>query len=124
MGQTIIGIFDSSEEARQAESQLLADGFDTSKVVGFYRQGGDGQNANRLQSSEYEEEDTVKNYLHSLFGNAHHHYLEKFTQIATPTGSMVSVRADSPEEASRAARILNAAGATQVDDNVILPDTQ
>jgi uncharacterized protein (TIGR02271 family) len=111
MRQTIVGIFDTSEEARKAESRLIEKGFDRSMVDVSYRE---GTQATR-HTDRHDDDDSIGSFFRSLFGGSDHD-ADKYTHVAHRSGSVVTVHANTKEEAERAADILDDAGAVDVDD--------
>jgi uncharacterized protein (TIGR02271 family) len=108
MSQTVIGIFESASQARQAVQHLLNNGF-AENNIDFSGQQAYDQNLDR---SHYEN-DSHKNFFRSLFDNDSD--VDKYAQVAR-RGSVVTVHAQSNEEAQRAVSLLDQYGAVDVDE--------
>ena len=141
MAQTVVGFFDTAAEAQQAAQQLAAAGFNLDSVdVAQSSQGGNRGNyynsgattgADR-DPSDYQNTsgtltegaadaagrsgDKVSGFFSSLFGGDDDDDTQRYTHVARNTGSIVTVHASSAENAHRAAEILDAAGAVDVDE--------
>lgn len=110
MSQTVIGIFDSAEEAREAVQQL------TSK--GFSRESIDLSNTGSTTSPSYSStsnssgEGGVTNFFKSLFSDDS----DKYANVAKRSQSIVTVHAKTADEAENAADILDDYGAVDIDE--------
>ncbi|GGE99076.1 YsnF/AvaK domain-containing protein [Hymenobacter cavernae] len=141
MAQTVVGFFDTAAEAQQAAQQLAAAGFSLDSVdVAQSSQGGNrGNYYNSAAStgadrdpSDYQNTsgtltegaadaagrggDKVSGFFSSLFGGDDDDDAQRYTHVARNTGSIVTVHVSSAENAHRAAEILDAAGAVDVDE--------
>ncbi|GAB3165670.1 YsnF/AvaK domain-containing protein [Telluribacter humicola] len=116
MRQTIVGMFDSSEEARNAENKLVERGFDRSRIdISDRHEGYDTQHTSTDRDNDHKE-DSIGHFFRSLFGDTYDDNADKLTHVARKSGCIVTVHADSREEAERAADILDDAGAIDIDD--------
>jgi stress response protein YsnF len=110
MSQTVIGIFDQEDEARKALEQLESNGFLSSQV--------DLSTSSRRVLTDDERTDDdfgdkVSRFFRSLFGNEES---DKYTNVAR-NRPIVTVIAQSDEEATRASEILDNCGAIDVDEH-------
>ena len=142
MAQTVVGFFDTAAEAQQAAQQLAAAGFNLDSVDvaqssqggnrgNYYNSGSSTSGADR-DSSDYQNTsgtltegaadaagrtgDSVSNFFSNLFGGDDDDSTQRYTHVARNTGSIVTVHVSSAENAHRAAEILDAAGAVDVDE--------
>jgi len=109
-------MFDSSEEARNAETRLVENGFDRSRIDISDRHAGYNSQHTGTDRGNDNEEDTIGHFFRSLFGDTYDDNADKLTHVARQSGCIVTVHADSREEAERAADILDDAGAVDIDD--------
>ncbi|GAB3640906.1 YsnF/AvaK domain-containing protein [Spirosoma arcticum] len=130
MALTVIGVFDNASEAQQAVEALVSDGFSRSSIDLSATQtdsststGGDYvQDRNRNTSGTYAEEvadDTkdvgsgIGNFFSSLFGGGDD--ADRYSRVGDRS-SIVTVHAQSEDEAERAADILDDNGAVDVNE--------
>ena len=121
MNSTLVGMFDSQAAASEARSQLLAAGFgpaavsmsnetDTSSSTRESTAGSGGQQ---------QEEGVIARFFGNLFGSDDSDdqgYGQTYREAVRRGSYVVSVQASSEDELDRAERILNAAGAVDVDE--------
>jgi uncharacterized protein (TIGR02271 family) len=142
MSQTVVGFFDTAAEAQQAAQQLAAAGFSLDSVDvaqssqggnrgNYYNSGSATSGADR-DASDYQNTsgtvtegaadaagrtgDSIGNFFSNLFGGDDDDDARRYSHVARNTGSIVTVHVSSAEHASRAAEILDAAGAVDVDE--------
>lgn len=115
MTQTVVGIFEDSRSAQNAFERLTSDGFTMQEVDITDQSNIEGPNndLNKRDHSNDDFGDRVSRFFKNLFDDEED--AERFTSAAR-TGSVVSVYADSTEKAQRAANILDAEGAINVDE--------
>ncbi len=106
MKKTVVAIYNSMEEAKDASDQLVNSGFnrndiDVSSGGGF------------TASNNGENENGITRFFKNLFGN---NESEQYTKAAE-RGYVVTVHANSDEEAQRASALLDDSGAIDVDNN-------
>ncbi|HEX8350752.1 MAG TPA: YsnF/AvaK domain-containing protein, partial [Hymenobacter sp.] len=138
MDQTVVGLFDSAAEAQQAAQQLAAAGFGLESVDVSSSQSGTGSNyynsgsTSGTDSSNYQNTsgsitetatdaagrggDKIGNFFSNLFGGDDDESTQRYSHVARRSGSIVTVHVHSAENAHRAAEILDAAGAVDVDE--------
>jgi len=118
MRQTVVGIFDSESEAQTAVQKLLNDGFRHENVdisgqtSNYQNQGNDYQNSSSDNNEDFG--DKIGKFFNNLFGSESGDS-RNYTEAAR-RGSVVTVHADSEEEAERAVDILDLYGAVDVDE--------
>lgn len=139
---TVVGVFDNASEAQQAVEALVSDGFSRSNIdlsaaqtgsqsynTGDYNSGSGSSTSDSLvpdrhqnTSGTYAEEAVDKtkdvgssfgDFFNSLFGGGDD--ADKFNRVASDR-SIVTVHAQSDDEAERAADILDDNGAVDVDE--------
>ncbi|MCK9620275.1 MAG: YsnF/AvaK domain-containing protein [Methylobacter sp.] len=100
MKQTVIGMFDDVADAQDAVQQLLDNGFSRASV--------DVSTQKSNQSNE-----SFSNFFSSLFGQEKS---SSYAEAARQCDAIVTVHAESEDEAWRAGEILDEAGALDVDE--------
>ena len=119
MTQTVVGLFDNASEAQQAVQELLSSGFinaniDISSVAPATTSGstdlGSGTNSGTNDS-----ESGISRFFKNLFGDDDND-ADKYSKVASRSNSIVTVYAQSADEAERAADILDDNGAVNVDE--------
>jgi uncharacterized protein (TIGR02271 family) len=122
MAQTVIGVFDSSREAQNAVDNLVSSGFSRNSIDVSSRSGssygstsGSTTSADRDGDGDVDFGDKVGNFFSSLFGGDE---ADKYSSVAKK-GCVVTVHAQSMDEAERAADILDAYGSLDVNDRAI-----
>jgi len=111
MTQTVVGIFKTTSEAQAAVNQLLANGF-TSQNVDI--SSGSSTSTSNVSSTD-EHESGIKKFFRELFGGDNDE-TDRYTN-AGKRGSIVTVHANSTEEANRAMSLLDEYGAVDVDED-------
>ena len=123
--QTVVGIFNTADEAKQAVQKLGTAGFELDFVdVSQASAGTDGPNSNYANTSGTATEavgdaagrtkDSVGGIFSSLFGGDNDE-ADTYAQVTRSGHSVVTVHADTAEQAHKAADILDDAGALDVD---------
>lgn len=103
MSQTIVGVFDDPSDAQEAIQQLLIDGFSRADI--------DLSLPESVQGG-----DRFSNFFSSLFGA---NVGKSYAEVARQSGAIVTVHADTQDEARRATEILDEAGALDMDERAI-----
>ncbi len=116
MRQTIVGLFDTTEEARKAENKLMERGFDRSRIDVSRRT----EKVDLTHPHKHEDDkdnDSIGNFFRSLFGSDDDKdKADSYSRVANDADTIVTVHADSRADAERAAEILDDAGAIDLDD--------
>ena len=110
MTHTVIGLFNTTDQAKNAFQQLLSNGF-VSNNVDMSARNAANNSSNRNQDTG----DRIGNFFSSLFDDKSEarHYSD-----AVQNGkSLITVQAKSEDEANRAARLLDQYGALDIDQN-------
>ena len=131
MAHTVIGIFDNASQAQQAVDQLLHNGFSRSNVdlsVGTYSDTADsdaliadrhvntsGTRTEELVDDTKDVGSSVGGFFSSLFGSDDDEDTKKYSSVGS-RGSIVTVHADTDEQAEQAADLLDEAGAVDVNE--------
>ena len=115
MAQTVVGIFNDSNAAQNAAQRLTAYGFSQSDIDITNQSDVNqrGQNADSSERSADDFGDRVSRFFKNLFDDDSD--VERYSTLAR-TETVVSVYADSREEAERAADILDEYGAINVNE--------
>lgn len=119
MASTVIGVFDSASEAQQAVEQLVSAGFtrsniDLSAQTGSYANTTTGTTTDEVIDSTKDVSSGIGGFFSSLFGDDDDEKT-KYSQVVD-SGSLVTVHAQTDDEAERAADILDDAGAVDVNE--------
>lgn len=109
MAQTVIGIFNNASEAQNAVDKLVSDGFSQT-----YVDISSGTNYSTSTTTN-ENESGIARFFRNLFGDDDNER-ERYTRAAE-RGTVVTVHAQSDDEAKRAALLLDEYGAIDVNDN-------
>ena len=137
MTHTVVGIFNTAAEAQTAAQKLSASQFKLEDVdVANNRYSADGNNKGGADRdpSDYQNTsgtmtegaadaagrtgDSISNFFSNLFGDDDddRDRANRYSHVARQSGSIVTVHCHSDENARTAARILDEAGAINVDD--------
>jgi stress response protein YsnF len=112
MAQTVIGMFDNAAEAQQAVQKLTSKGFSRDNID--VTNGSAGLTDSSAASSSTEEESGISKFFKNLFSDDDD--TDKYTHVARRSQSIVTVHAQSSDEAEDAADILDDCGAVNVDE--------
>ena len=117
MTHTVIGLFNTTNQAQNAFQQLLNNGFVSNNVDMSAQDliGGNNNNSNTSRNGNQDTGDRISNFFSSLFDDkkeAHH-----YSNAVQNGKSLVTVQAKSEDEADRAARLLDQYGALDIDQN-------
>lgn len=124
MTQTVVGLFDNASEAQQAVQELLSSGFtnanvDISSVASGTTSGStdlsSGTRSTDLSTGTHEHESGISRFFKNLFGD-NDSDADKYSTVASRSNSIVTVYAQTADEAERAADILDDNGAVNVDE--------
>ena len=135
MTHTVVGIFNTAAEAQTAAQKLSASQFKLEDVdVADNRHAADGNKGADRDPSDYQNTsgtategvadaagrtgDSISNFFGNLFGDDDddRDRASRYSHVARQSGSIVTVHCHSDENAKTAARILDEAGAINVDD--------
>jgi len=117
MAQTVIGLFDNETEAREAVEQLVTKGFSNTDID-LSTQNVTRTEADSTYRSDKDDDDnfgdSISNFFGSLFGS--NDEADRYSEVARRLKALVTVHTQSPQEAERAADILDDAGAVDVNE--------
>lgn len=111
MTKTVIGIFQNTNEAQQAVDQLMENGF-TNANVDIATDNSMLKVGKTVADNNNGSETGLSKFFKNLFGNDDES--TRYTKAAQ-NGSVVTVHASTPEEAQRAAELLDQYGAADID---------
>ncbi len=114
MGQTVIGIFDNIGEAQAAVNELTRAGISQNNIDVADRSDAKVNSDNTTDTRRHEDTDSISAFFSSLFGGDDDTY-SQYSEVASRS-TTVTVHAQSREEATRAAEILDDHGAVDVDE--------
>jgi len=116
MAQTVIGIFENASEAQNAVEQLLSSGFTRSNIdISIQNTSQYSDSSKDVDDDDDSAGDSISNFFSNLFGSSDDN-VKKYAKVAR-RGSVVTVHAQSSDEAERAADILDEYGAVDVDEH-------
>lgn len=113
MAHTVVGIFDSKEEAQAAMNELVQ--------RGFIREDIDVSNRNVINETVAAADtntktgDSISNFFRNLFGGDEK-TARNYSDVARDTEGIVTVQTDTSEKANQAAQILDKNGAVDVEE--------
>jgi stress response protein YsnF len=116
MASTVVGFFDSNEEAQNAVEQLIDQGFDRSDV-----DISSGANAATMQATtdgntnNEENQSGISKFFKNLFGNDDDE-ADRYTTVGSRSNTIVTVHAQTADDAERAADLLDDYGAIDVNE--------
>lgn len=124
--QTVVGIFNTADEAKKAVQQLGAAGFELDFVdVSQASSSASSTSSNYTNTSGTATEavgdavgrtkDSVGGFFSSLFGSDNDDEADTYAEVTRSGHSLVTVHVDTTEQAHKAADILDDAGALDVD---------
>src|SRR4051812_47175258 len=116
MAQTVIGFFDNRTEAQQAVEALESKGFSRSSIDISNRGASDTSTSTSSHHHTDEHESGIERFFKNLFGDDDHDDRDKYSRVASNSDCIVTVHAQSSDEAERAADILDDNGAVNVDE--------
>jgi stress response protein YsnF len=136
MAQTVIGFFDDASDAQRAVEQLQSRGISRDRIdvsrgsAGTGTAGAPGTvghdthdpntvrttSDGRTVDTEGRNTNRITDFFNSLFGGSDKNDADRYSRVAERAGAIVTVHAQSEEEAERAADILDDAGAVDVDE--------
>lgn len=117
MSSTVVGIFEYTSEAQEAQKYLLANGF-SSDNVDIKTSGTTGTTGVDYAADaprKDESSDGIGNFFRNLFGDDDDD-LDRYTE-AGRRGTILTVHARTADEAEKAARILDNYGAVDIDED-------
>jgi len=131
MAQTVVGFFDNAAEAQRAVEQLVSNGFDRSRID---VSSGAGRGTDTLSASDTtstsgtlstsgdrdydgdrDHENGITRFFKNLFGD-NDDEANRYSRVGMRSNSIVTVHAQSSDEAERAADLLDDYGAVNVNE--------
>lgn len=116
MAQTVIGIFDSASEAQHAVERLTSSGFLRDRVDISLHNDSSHYASGQSYSADHDDGlgDKISRFFKSLFDDDNE--TSKYTTVAQRGAAVVTVTAETEEEAEMAADVLDECGAVDVDE--------
>jgi len=120
MAHTVVGFFDNAAEAQEAVVKLTKYGIDRERVdVSNSSAGNNTYTTDENRSGDYRRDDRnesgIAKFFRNLFGDDDND-ADKYSRVASRAQSIVTVHANSRNEAEQAADILDDCGAVDVDE--------
>ncbi len=120
MAQTVVGLFENDSDAQRAAEQLASAGISRSNVDVTRGGGSSTQSMSGTQSMNSDRsndnENGVTRFFKNLFGDDNDK-ADRYSRVGNSGYSIVTVHAQSSEEAERAADLLDDCGAVNVDEH-------
>src|SRR5215218_10720955 len=113
MAQTVVGFFDDAADAQRAVEQLVSNGFDRSRI-----DVSSGTNSGTTSTSgdrDHDRENGITRFFKNLFGD-NDEDADRYSRVGMRSNSIVTVHAQSSDEAERAADLLDDYGAINVNE--------
>jgi len=115
MAQTVIGMFESSSKAQEAVQELVQAGIQRDRIdVSGSNNTGSSYSSSNMSDND-DNESGISKFFKSLFGD--NDDADKYTHVGSRSQSIVTVHAQSGDEAERVADILDDNGAVDVDEH-------
>jgi stress response protein YsnF len=116
MAQTVVGFFDDAAEAQRAVEQLVSNGFDRSRIdVSSGRNSGTSVSTSGNRDNDRDNENGITRFFKNLFGD-NDDEANRYSRVGMQSNSIVTVHAQSSDEAERAADLLDDYGAINVNE--------
>jgi stress response protein YsnF len=116
MAQTVVGFFDDAQDARRAVEQLVSNGFDRSRIDVSSGNSGTGMGtASTSTDRGGDSENGISRFFKNLFGD-NDDEADRYSRVGMNSNSIVTVHAQSADEAERAADLLDDYGAVNVNE--------
>jgi len=113
MAQTVVGFFDDAADAQRAVEQLVSNGFDRSRID--VSSGSNQGTTSTSSSRSTEHENGITRFFKNLFGD-NDDEADRYSRVGMRSNSIVTVHAQSSDEAERAADLLDDYGAVNVNE--------
>lgn len=115
MSQTVVGIFDNSTEAQQALQQLMSAGISQDRIdISTPGSSGTTSGTTSSSSSYDDNDDSISKFFRNLFSDDDDN-ARSYSEVGR-RGSIITVHAQSAQEAQSAAQILDQYGAVDIDE--------
>lgn len=116
MAQTVIGLFDNVTEAQEAARALINQGFDSERIdISTNNAETTTNTTTGTNTSSPDSGDRITNFFNSLFGSDNDDY-NNYSEAARRGGTILTVHAQSAQEAQTAASILDQYNAIDVNE--------
>jgi stress response protein YsnF len=113
MAQTVVGFFDDAAQAQRAVEKLVDKGFDRSSVD---ISSGTGYDTTSTSADRHHEHESgITRFFKNLFGDDDDE-ADRYSRVGMRSNSIVTVHAQSSDEAERAADLLDDYGAINVNE--------
>jgi len=113
MAQTVVGFFDDAADAQRAVEQLVSNGFDRSQID--VSSGTGSGTASTSGHHDHDHENGITRFFKNLFGD-NDEDADRYSRVGMRSNSIVTVHAQSSDEAERAADLLDDYGAINVNE--------
>jgi len=124
MAQTVIGFFDDATAAQNAVQQLVSNGFDRDRidVSSGNNRGALSTSSTSSDRTDNDSENGITRFFKNLFGD-NDEEATRYSRVGMQSNSIVTVHAQSSDEAERAADLLDDFGAVNVNEKASAYDT-
>ena len=115
MAQTVIGLFDNVSEAQQAAQALINQGISRDRIDIAQNNAATTTNTTTTTNTNADTGDNISNFFGSLFGSDNDDY-NNYSEVARRGSTIVTVHAQSAQEAQTAASLLDQYNAIDVNE--------
>ena len=115
MSYTVVGIFDSKMEARQAMNELIQRGFVEENIDISEGRFSDNATSSSTTNSTTGASDSVSNFFSNLFSDDQTQ-AQSYTEVARNSEAILTVQAESQERANEVAEIFDRYGSVDIDE--------
>lgn len=118
MAQTVIGFFDNAAEAQTAVQRLESGGISRDRIdisTGNTGTGNVDYNSTANSDNDRESESGISRFFKNLFGDDDDE-ADRYSRVASSSNTIVTVHAQTSDEAETAADVLDECGAVDVDE--------
>jgi len=122
MAQTVIGFFDDAADAQRAVEKLVSNGFDRDHIDISSGNRSGAVSTSGDTSESHEHESGISRFFKNLFGD-NNDDADRYSRVGMHSNSIVTVHAQSSDEAERAADLLDDYGAINVNERASQYDT-
>lgn len=114
MAHTVIGLFDNVTEAQEAMQALINQGFDRDRID-ISQNNAATTETTTSTNTNYDTSDSVSSFFGSLFGSDNEDY-NNYSEVARRGSTIVTVHAQTAQEAQTAATLLDQYNAIDVNE--------
>jgi stress response protein YsnF len=117
MAQTVVGVFESAQRARDVQNKVIALGIPEGDVI-IHSTGGYQDTTSMAGAGRVEGEGGIAGWFRSLFGSDEdeHDYGQQYSDAVGRGRCVVAAHVQSEQQAEKAVRVMHECGAVDVDE--------